>query len=486
MSKSKTTINDKTYKAKSRTKSFFTCQNCGAQRPKWEGKCTDCGAWNSFVEEVVGDVSTTRGWGVGSETGPKFKSLSDTAVVSPRARLSTGFTELDRLLGGGLVQGAYVLLGGDPGIGKSTLLLQLSGGLAQGGLQVLYVSAEESIEQTAIRAHRLGVFESEVEVASESEVDAIISLVEERKPRALIVDSIQTVYLRHIESAPGSVSQVRESAGRLMSLAKTKNLIVILVGHVTKEGGLAGPKVLEHMVDTVLSFEGDNNHEFRILRCGKNRFGAINEIAVFRMVQRGLEEVTNPSELFLSEHSKQPIGSSVFASMEGSRPILCEIQALAVRSPLGQPRKNAVGLDLHRVQMLGAILDKSLGCDICFRDVYVSVAGGFRIAEPAADLATAAALLSSIADEPLPNKICLIGELGLSGEVRSVSRIEDRVKEARRLGFSNLILPRSQKKLFTQDQPDSTTGGSQGLEFIGNITELPSLIGLPMASRRSS
>lgn len=433
-----------------KAKTLFACQQCGAQRARWEGRCTDCGAWNSFVEETT--QVTSRGWQT-VKSGKSTVTLDQDIVAENQARGSTGIGELDRVLGGGLIHGSYVLVGGDPGIGKSTLLLQMAGGLARGGHSVLYVSAEESVQQTALRAQRLGVREAKVQVASESSLDAILQLAEAHAPKVLIVDSIQTVYLSELNSAPGSVSQVRECAARLMNLAKVKGISVFLIGHVTKEGGLAGPKVLEHMVDTVLSFEGDAHYPFRLLRALKNRFGATQELGVFQMASEGLKEVPNPSEFFLSERGSDVMGSAIFPAIEGSRPLLCEIQALTSSTPMSMPRRTALGFDVNRVHMLLAVLDKHLDMEFARNDIFINVVGGLKLTEPAADLAVAAALISSQTRQELSRSMCFFGEIGLTGEVRAVSFFEDRLREGQKLGFQRFIVPASNRKHLTKSFP---------------------------------
>jgi len=450
--------------AKSKTRTVYTCQNCGAQRTRWEGRCTDCGAWNSFVEEVLtkspAPTTRQRSWSTAPhhEGGQRVVTLDQSLAELKIDRASTGYRELDRVLGGGLVQGSFILLGGDPGIGKSTLLLQMAGGLAGGrardrvggdaseGLEVLYVSGEESVDQSALRAQRLGVRSARVKMAAESNLEEIKRLTTENKPQVLIVDSIQTVFSTEIESAPGSVSQVRECAAQLMSLAKGNGITVFLIGHVTKEGQIAGPKVLEHMVDTVLSFEGDVSHQFRLLRALKNRFGATHELGVFQMDSRGLVEVENPSELFLEERGGQLIGSAVFASIEGSRPLLCEIQALTSASPLAMPRRTSLGFDVNRVHLLVAVLNRHAGLKLNQADVFINVVGGLRLVEPAADLAVAAALISTERGSEIDRKTCFFGEIGLTGEVRAVSFAESRIREAIKLGFERFVLPASNQK----------------------------------------
>ena len=437
--------------AKSKVKSVYVCQNCGSQRARWEGRCTDCGAWNSLVEEFVQPETPTssrqRGWSAGaSSDGTMLVRLDESVEKVELERASTGFVEFDRVLGGGLVPGSFVLLGGDPGIGKSTLLLQMAGGLASQGVSVLYISGEESVNQSALRAQRLGVKSARVHMANESNLEVIRELVRDLKPQVLVVDSIQTVFLPEIASAPGSVSQVRECAAQLMGLAKSSGTSVFLIGHVTKEGQIAGPKVLEHMVDTVLSFEGDISHQFRLLRALKNRFGATHELGVFQMDGRGLAEVENPSELFLEERGKVLIGSTVFASMEGTRPLLCEVQALTNSTNIPTPRRTSLGFDVNRVHLLTAVLNRHLGMKLAQSDVFINVVGGLKLMEPAADLAVAAALISTETDRPVDAKTCYFGEIGLTGEVRAVSFPEIRLREAEKLGFTSFMIPASNQK----------------------------------------
>jgi DNA repair protein RadA/Sms len=464
--------------AKNKSRSVFVCQNCGAQRSRWEGRCTDCGAWNTLVEEVIeketAPSARQRGWNPApSEVGgvKTVISLDQNIqnVAVPRA--STGYTELNRVLGGGLVSGSFILLGGDPGIGKSTLLLQMAGGLARNGLSVLYVSGEESVSQSGLRAQRLGVTSAKVHMAAESNLDAIRDLTKELKPDVLIVDSIQTVYLPEIQSAPGSVSQVRECAAQLMGLAKGSGTSVFLIGHVTKEGQIAGPKVLEHMVDTVLSFEGDMSHQFRLLRALKNRFGATHELGVFQMDSRGLVQVENPSELFLEERGARLIGSAVFCSMEGTRPLLCEIQALTNFTPMPQPRRTSIGLDVNRVHLLTAVLNKHLGLKLSNADVFINVVGGLRLVEPAADLAVAAALISTETEHEIHAKTCFFGEIGLTGEVRAVSFAEARLREADKLGFEKFVLPASNRK-HLNDLDESLKNRIHWIKEIHDLTKM--------------
>jgi DNA repair protein RadA/Sms len=447
--------------AKSKSRSVFVCQNCGAQRSRWEGRCVDCNAWNSFVEETLEKetaVSTRqRGWSPATNEGGggsgQVISLDQNLHEVTIARHSTGFREFDRVLGGGLVEGSFVLLGGDPGIGKSTLLLQMAGGLAKSKVSVLYISGEESVSQSGLRAQRLGVHSQLVRMASESNLESIRDLVKTYKPNVLIVDSIQTVFLPEIQSAPGSVSQVRECAAQLMGLAKGTSTSVFLIGHVTKEGQIAGPKVLEHMVDTVLSFEGDLSHQFRLLRALKNRFGATHELGVFQMDTRGLVEVDNPSELFLEERGTRLIGSAVFASIEGTRPLLCEVQALTTSTPMPVPRRTSLGFDVNRVHLLVAVLNKHLRLKLSQADVFINVVGGLKLMEPAADLAVAAALVSTETGHEIDAKTCFFGEVGLTGEVRAVSFPEARLREADKLGFTSFVMPASNRKHLA-DLPD--------------------------------
>lgn len=431
-----------------KSKSVFVCQSCGAKRPRWEGKCSDCGSWNSFVEESVqSPVKAGRtAWVKESAGTPNAFPITDVPKSAAADRTSTGISELDRVLGGGVVIGSYTLIGGDPGIGKSTLVMQMAGGLARRGETVLYVSAEESVQQTALRARRLGVAESRVQVASESCLESILNVALKDEPKVLIIDSIQTVYTEELESAPGSVSQVRECAAKLLNLAKTKNICVFLIGHVTKEGNLAGPRVLEHMVDTVLSFEGDGHHQFRLLRAVKNRFGATNELGVFQMADVGLEEVANPSQFFLEERKESLNGSAVFGAVEGSRPLLCEIQALTNDSYLPSPRRTTLGVDLNRIHMLLAVLEKHSSQSFSQKDVYVNVVGGLRVTEPAVDMALVAALLSAETGVALPGGTLFFGEIGLTGEVRASTLALERIREGQKLGFTAIFAPASNEK----------------------------------------
>lgn len=442
--------------AKSKNKTVYVCQSCGAQRAKWEGKCSDCGTWNSLVEETFSDASsgyggksgTQRGWVAATSSAVQTLRLDQSLKEAELKRMSTAISELDRVLGGGLAESSFVLLGGAPGIGKSTLLLQMAGGLAKNQKKVLYISAEESTSQSASRAHRLGIKYSTIEIASENNMNLILDLAEKMQPDVLIVDSVQTIFVPEVTAAPGSVSQVREAAGQLMMFAKRTKTAVVLIGHITKDGNLAGPKVLEHMVDCVLSFEGDSNTHFRLLRTLKNRFGSAQELGVFEMSSLGLREVLNPSELFLQERSQNRIGSSIFASLEGTRPILCEIQALTLNSNNSFPRRTSIGIDINRIHLLTAVLDRHLGIKLSFNDLYINVVGGLKIEEPGVDLAIAAAVLSTDRNEAIASDALYLGEVGLTGEIRAISFPEIRIREAVKLGFKQFYLPYFNKKHF--------------------------------------
>lgn len=426
--------------AKKKTK--FCCQNCGYESIKWMGRCPGCGEWNTFVEEVIVE-SKGRGAFQHSDT-PNQKAMPIIDIATQEEpRIQTKMTELDRVLGGGIVPGSLVLIGGEPGIGKSTLLMQLSAILSNMGHRVLYISGEESIRQTKLRASRLGVQSKELYIYSETDLELIRHTIDEVSPKFIIVDSIQTVYRPEVTSAPGSVSQVRECTAELMRIAKTKGIATFLVGHVTKEGQIAGPRLLEHMVDTVLYFEGERHHTYRILRSQKNRFGSTNEIAIFEMIHSGLKEVVNPSELFLEERSFDATGSTVVASMEGTRPILVEIQSLVTPTSFNYPKRMTTGVEQNRVQLLMAVLEKRMGMLLQAQDAYVKVAGGVKLDEPAIDLAILTSIVSSYKDQPVKSTDCFIGEVGLAGEIRRVSRIEQRVQEAARLGFKRAFIPLS-------------------------------------------
>ncbi|MDR0220259.1 MAG: DNA repair protein RadA [Lachnospiraceae bacterium] len=424
-----------------KTTTTFFCQNCGHESVKWLGQCPGCKEWNTFVEEKV---TRTKGSAAKTLSGEKAAPITLSEVTgADEERLSTGFPELDRVLGGGLVQGSLILVGGDPGIGKSTLLLQVCQHLAARGERLLYISGEESLRQIKIRADRLGQFSDSLGLLCETNLHIIADIIRKNPPQAVIIDSIQTMYCEEVASAPGSVSQVRESTALLLQLAKGLNITVFLVGHVTKEGTVAGPRVLEHMVDTVLYFEGDRHAAYRILRGVKNRFGSTNEIGVFEMRGEGLVEVQNPSEYLLSGKPEDASGSVVACLMEGSRPLLLEIQALVCASNFGIPRRQATGCDLNRVNLLMAVLEKRLGMQIASCDAYVNLAGGLKIAEPALDLGIVMALASSFKNRAIDSKTIVFGEVGLSGEARAVYMPLLRVKEAAKLGFTACVLPKS-------------------------------------------
>ena len=423
----------------------FICAKCAASFTKWSGRCESCGAWNSIEESQPLSAAGPAKKTLGGKRGTTIK-LTDLATQEAEPpRTMSGVDELDRVLGGGLVPASALLVGGDPGIGKSTLLLQAAARFARNGLRVIYISGEESAAQVQMRARRLGLTESPVMLASETNLRDILTTLETEKPDLAIIDSIQTMWADNVESAPGSVSQVRASAHELTTFAKRKGIAVVMVGHVTKEGAIAGPRVVEHMVDTVLYFEGERGHQFRILRSVKNRFGPADEIGVFEMTGKGLAEVKNPSALFLSERGKPAPGSVVFAGIEGSRPVLCEFQALVAPSPHSQPRRTVVGWDGGRLAMILAVLEARCGVPFTGLDVYLNVAGGLRVSEPAADLAVAAALISAREDAALPPDCVVFGEISLSGALRPVSQTENRLKEAQKLGFTQAITP-SQKK----------------------------------------
>ena len=422
-----------------KTANVYVCQSCGAVAAKWSGRCDACGAWNTLVEEARADTGP-RSLDGGRGTRLTLEPLAGATAEAPRH--ATGITEFDRVVGGGLVPGSALLVAGDPGIGKSTLLLQIAAGIAIGGASGAYITGEESVAQVRLRAARLSLAEVPVGLAAATAVRDIVATLDRPDPPALVViDSIQTLYLDALDSAPGTVAQVRGAAQHLIRLAKRRGFVLVLIGHVTKEGMIAGPRVLEHMVDTVLHFEGERGHQFRILRAVKNRFGPTDEIGVFEMTEAGLAQVPNPSALFLADRDGDVSGAAVFAGMEGSRPVLVEIQALVAPSSLGTPRRAVVGWDANRLAMILAVLEARCGVAFAGADVYLNVAGGLRIAEPAADLAVAAALISSRNERPLPPETVVFGEIGLSGEVRPVARAEARLKEAAKLGFGRAVGP---------------------------------------------
>ncbi len=440
--------------AKAKTTVFF-CQNCGYESSKWAGQCPSCHEWNTFVEEVLDKKSKVSSREV-SEARPV--ALSEISV-SDEKRTSTHIEELDRVLGGGIVSGSLILVGGDPGIGKSTLLLQVARELSRDQISLIYVSGEESLKQIGLRAERMGEFGDSIKLLSETNLDIIKGVLEREKPRVAVIDSIQTMYNEEISGAPGSVSQVRESTAKLMQLAKVTGITIFVVGHVTKEGVVAGPRVLEHMVDTVLYFEGDRHASYRILRGVKNRFGSTDEIGVFEMRKDGLAQVENPSEFMLDGKAKGASGSVVACSIEGTRPILLEIQALVCRSNFGMPRRTAVGCDYNRVNLLMAVIEKRLGLHLSEYDAYINIAGGIRMNEPAIDLGLVLAMVSSYRDHAIGDKVIAFGEVGLSGEVRSVNMADQRIREAQKIGFETIILPKTSLKGVSQ-RPE-------GIQLIG-------------------
>ncbi len=435
-------------------KNVYFCQNCGHEESKWLGQCPVCREWNTFVEEKVTPAAAKT-----------VKERRDAQVVTLSSietdeddRMITGIEELDQVLGGGIVKGSLVLVGGDPGIGKSTLLLQVCQRLSGAGRKLLYISGEESLKQIKLRANRMGEFTENLYLLCETSLDIIRGIIEQQKPDMVVIDSIQTMYNEEVGSAPGSVSQVRESTNIFMQLAKGLNISIFIVGHVTKEGTVAGPRVLEHMVDTVLYFEGDRHASYRILRGVKNRFGSTNEIGVFEMRKEGLTEVKNPSEFMLSGKPKHASGSVVACAMEGTRPMLMEIQALVCKTNFGMPRRTAAGLDYNRVNLLMAVLEKRLGLPLSGYDAYVNIAGGIRLNEPAADLGIVLAIASSYKNRPIAEEVIVFGEVGLSGEVRAVSMPEQRVAEAKKLGFTTCVIPEVSVK---------TVGKVDGVKIIG-------------------
>ncbi|MGG3449711.1 MULTISPECIES: DNA repair protein RadA [Bacillaceae] len=421
-------------------KTKFVCGSCGYESAKWMGKCPGCGEWNQMVEETA-ITGTPKRTFMHTETMMAKPSRLIDVETAQEPRVETGLKEFNRVLGGGVVPGSLVLIGGDPGIGKSTLLLQVSSQLSSKGSNVLYISGEESVKQTKMRASRMNINNESLYIYAETNLQLIHSAIEEMKPEFVIIDSIQTIHHPEVTSAPGSVSQVRECTAELMRIAKMNGIAIFIVGHVTKEGSIAGPRLLEHMVDTVLYFEGERHHTYRILRAVKNRFGSTNEMGIFEMKEIGLEEVANPSEIFLEERTQGTSGSTVVASMEGTRPVLVEIQALIAPTVFGNPRRMATGMDHNRVTLIMAVLEKRVGLLLQNQDAYLKVAGGVKLDEPAIDLAIAVSIASSFRDEPTGATDCLIGEVGLTGEVRRVSRIEQRVNEAAKLGFTRLVIP---------------------------------------------
>lgn len=449
-------------------KTVFVCSNCGYESSKWLGKCPGCNEWNSFYEEKI-NKKEDKISGTGEKKSCKPMQLN-TVVGKEDTRVSTGFEELDRVLGGGLVNGSLVLIGGEPGIGKSTLILQLCDKLKGEG-NVLYVSGEESAEQIKLRADRLGINNDSLMFLGETDIDIIQSSILEMNPKLVIIDSIQTMYSDEITSAPGTVSQVREITARVMKLCKSNGITTIIIGHVTKDGNIAGPRVLEHMVDTVLYLEGERYFSYRVLRGVKNRFGSTNEVGMFEMVNEGMVEVSNPSAVLISEREDNPAGSVVVASMEGTRPLLIELQALTTPSIFGMPRRNANGIDYNRLTLLMAVLEKKAGFNLGNQDAYVNVVSGMKIMEPAVDLGVIAAVASSFKNLSIPKDVVVIGEVGLTGEIRSVNLIDKRLKEAEKLGFKTCIIPESNKKMLKEKYK---------LDIIGvkNINEAINKLGL--------
>jgi DNA repair protein RadA/Sms len=433
-------------------KTVYICQSCGHHSLRWLGKCPDCGSWNSMVEERV---TKHRRTSAHQKVAPTPLSQVD---VQDEDRVKTGLKEFDRVVGGGIVKGSVILVGGDPGIGKSTLLLQISEKIASGYEKVLYITGEESLKQIKLRAERLKIIPDKIEILTETNLDLILEVLRQDIPFMIVIDSIQTTYSQNLESTPGSISQIRECAHNFINFAKETGSSIFLVGHVTKDGSIAGPKVLEHMVDTVLYFEGEKNHIYRILRTVKNRFGSTNEIGIFQMQENGLGEVENPSLLFLSERAKNISGSVVVCSLEGTRPLLLELQALVSPSSYGMPQRVCSGIDYKRLALLLAILEKRGDISLGAFDVFVNVAGGVKTEEPAVDLGTLVALASSFEDAPADNKSVLVGEVGLGGEVRAVNQIERRIKEAEKLGFENCIIPQGNLKTLNQKFNIKITG----------------------------
>lgn len=443
---------------------IFFCKECGYESSKWLGQCPSCKEWNTFVEEPAKKKMVARV--TPRDVKSKISSISD-ITIDDEEKLSTGLSELDRVLGGGIVKGSLILVGGDPGIGKSTLLLQVCRNISDAGKKVLYISGEESLKQIKLRANRMGEFSSQLLLLCETSLDIIEDCIKGENPEVVVIDSIQTMYKEDVSAAPGSVSQVRESTNVLMQIAKTYGISIFVVGHVTKEGVVAGPRVLEHMVDTVLYFEGDRHAAYRILRGVKNRFGSTNEIGVFEMLQDGLMEVQNPSEYMLSGRPEESSGSVVACSIEGTRPMLVEIQALVCKTGFGMPRRTAAGTDFNRVNLLMAVLEKRLGYNLGQCDAYVNIAGGIKLNEPALDLAIVMAIMSSYKDKAIPNNTICFGEVGLSGEVRAVNMAEQRVQEAKKLGFEVCILPKVSLEAMKNIK------GIKGIKLIGvsNVKE---------------
>ncbi len=465
-----------------RTVKNFVCQQCGSSFPRWMGRCDACGAWNSLIEEAAPESAPK---GLGSKRGRKLEFVGLEGKSAQQPRTKTGIAEFDRVCGGGLVPGSAILVGGDPGIGKSTVLLQVAAALAS-GIGCAYISGEESIDQLRLRAARLGLAQAPVQLAAGNSVRDIVATLDSGEcPGFVVIDSIQTMFVDSLDSAPGTVAQVRTSAQELIRLAKRKGFCLALVGHVTKEGLIAGPRVLEHMVDTVLYFEGERGHQFRILRAVKNRFGPGDEIGVFEMTDGGLTEVANPSALFLADRQGDVSGASVFAGMEGTRPVLVEIQSLIAPSALGTPRRAVVGWDNGRLAMLLAVLEARCGLAFAGADVYLNVAGGLRIQEPAADLAVAASVVSAISGVPVPPETVVFGEVGLAGEVRPVSHMETRLKEAGKLGFGRAILPADPGGKSKRSRSPVAASGLE-LDRVSRVEDIVRMFGPSRAAARTA
>jgi len=426
-----------------KTKTAFFCQNCGVESPKWVGKCPSCNEWNTFVEEVIVKTNNKQTVGTNGQTPNKPQKISE-IVTSEETRFDTQNGELNRVLGGGLVPGSMVLIGGEPGIGKSTLALQIALNLKNH--TTLYISGEESAQQIKLRGNRLNSDNDRCLIVSETSMENIFSHIKNTNPDILVIDSIQTLGTQSVDSAPGSVSQIRECTAQLLHFAKESSVAVLLIGHITKEGSLAGPKILEHIVDTVLQFEGDQNHMYRILRATKNRFGSTSEMGIYEMQSDGLREVSNPSELLLSSNDESLSGVAISASMEGMRPFLIEVQALVSTAAYGTPQRSSTGFDLRRLNMLLAVLEKRAGFRIGTKDVFLNIAGGIKVSDPAIDLAVIIAVLSSSMDISLPKEVCFAGEIGLSSEIRPVNRIDQRISEAEKLGFKHIFIPKNNSK----------------------------------------
>ncbi|HOU29990.1 MAG TPA: DNA repair protein RadA [Bacteroidales bacterium] len=434
-----------------RTRTVWICRNCGSESVKWIGRCPSCGEWNTYQEETITPSTTSRELKLAGDTGKRKPELLSEITGKEKERYKTGMSELDRILGGGLVAGSLVLLGGEPGVGKSTLALQIA--LEKADRRVLYVSGEESGEQISLRARRIRKKNSECFILCETDLESIITHSENLKPEIIIVDSIQTISTPVLENVAGSVTQVRECAAQLLKYSKLSGIPVILIGHITKDGSLAGPKVLEHIVDVVLYFEGENNYAYRVLRSVKNRFGSTSEIGIFEMTESGLREISNPSELFINQHDEPLSGIAIAATIDGLRPFLIETQALVSSAVYGTPQRSSTGFDTRRMNMLLAILEKRAGFKLGMKDVFLNIAGGLKVSDPAIDLAVISAILSSNLDVPVDRQLCFAGEAGLTGEIRPVSRIEQRIREAAKTGFTGVVISKYQKDPFIKNAP---------------------------------